>query len=895
MLRMIKARLFGRRGFWQYGSYLGGFAALMSLWATVIITDRFATRDAYVQQVNDLTDDARLFEENILRSIGEVDKTLFYLRRHIERNIDTVDYRTLVTRSDILSEIIVQVAIIDSRGMMRASSADPHAKQVDLSDREHFKIHSRGSDDVLFMSAPVVGRVSNKWSVQFTRRLRGANGEFAGVVVASLDPAHFTSLYSSLHSGSHGGITLLGLDGVVRATGGATRLALGSSLRDTPIISALERSESGASLNTNDGPPRLVAYRKVRGHPLAVVVDIDQAEMLAGVAWQFKRNVALAIVLSILILAVSESGGRYQHSLHVAQTRLARSRQRAVDKSQQLALTLGSMTHGILMVTKDLQVPILNKRAIELLDLPVGMLTRNVRFTEIVDHLMSHGDISTDAIPEGMTAIDFIVRRQGDGGFKTYERVRPNGTVLEIRTTALDDGGFVRTITDITDRRRAEEVITRMAEEDALTGLANRRTFQSRLNHMAAACSTDGEYAKFAVFYLDLDRFKSINDTLGHPVGDQLLKAVAARLRQTIRKDDIVARLGGDEFAVIARTIGDDKEVIAIAKRVRKLLNEPFDLAGKRLDISTSIGIARAPQDGTDADLLLKAADTALYAAKAAGRNTFKVFEADMLEEIRIKREMETDLRAAIASEGQLGLHYQPLLDLTGNTVTGFEALMRWQHPEKGNVPPGVFISVAEDAGLIVELGTWAINTACQAAASWSSSVRVAVNVSSHQFRNGDLVNIVQTALSETGLRADRLELEITESILMENDGASTSTLHELRELGVRISMDDFGTGYSSLSYLRSFPLNKIKIDRSFISDICVGDDCAVIVRSIVDIARKLGMAVTAEGVETPEQMETLRTLGCDEIQGYLISKPVPENEVRAVLAKWQPQLALTA
>ncbi len=894
MRQIGRLRLLRKGAVWRYGSYLLGLAGIALLWPAVFLIDRMATRDAYNQQVNELNDDARLFEENILRSISEVDKTLLYLRRHIEQNVDVVDYRKLVTQDDVLSEIIVQVAIIDASGMMRASSADPNAKQVNLSDREHFKIHVNSASDILFMSTPIVGRVSNKWSVQFTRRLRGRTGEFAGVVVASLDPAHFTSLYSSLHSGHHGGITLLGLDGVVRATGGATSVALGKSLRDRPIMSEVMKGDDGVFRNSDDGATRVGAFRKVRGYPLAVLVDINEVEMLAHVSWQFKRNVAMALILTVVLLVVSEWGARYQHRLRIAQLRLARSRRRAVDKSEQLSLTLDSMTHGILMVTKDMRIPILNRQAMALLDLPSHMGARGVRFEDIVDHLIAQGDIAKHAIPEGMTPVQFVLQRQSDGGFKTYERVRPNGTVLEIRTTELVDGGFVRTITDITDRRRAQEVITRMAEEDALTGLANRRTFQAQLNSVCAAYASGG-VRKFAVFYLDLDRFKTVNDTLGHPAGDELLKAVADRLRHTLRVGDLVARLGGDEFAIIAETTENDKEVAAIAKRVTALLSQPFDLCGKRLEISTSVGVARAPLDGTDANMLLKAADTALYAAKAAGRNTHMVFEAGMMEEIRVKREIETDLRAAITSGDQLTLNYQPLLELSTDTIVGFEALMRWRHPEKGNVPPSVFIAVAEETGLIVELGTWAIETACREAVQWSNEVRVAVNVSTHQFRSDNLVDIVEAALEVSGLKADRLELEITESILMENDNITKATLHRLRDLGVRISMDDFGTGYSSLSYLRSFPLSKIKIDRSFISDVCVGEDCAVIVRSIVAIARTLGMSVTAEGVETGEQMARLRALGCDEIQGYLISKPSPASDVPALIMRWQPLLSRTA
>ena len=878
---------------WKYSSYVVGFTAILMLWAAVILTDRISTKDQYFTSVNNLTDDARLFEENMLRSIGEVDKTLFYLRRHIEKNIDLVDYKALVTSADILSEIIVQVAIIDAHGIMRVSSADPTAKPVDLSDRPHFKTHITGTDDHLYISSPMVGRVSKKWSIQFSRRLRGKNGEFAGVVVASLNPEHFTALYSSLHSGRSGGITLLGLDGIVRASGGSTAVALGEAIQDKHLLDVIQSRNSGTVANRVSGHPRITAFRKIVGHPLAVLVDIDEIKMMANVKWASSRNAIGALVLSVILVIFSDRGARYQHGMRLSDLRLNRSRRQAVKKSKLLALTLDSMNHGIMMVTNDLHVPIINNRIIELLDLPRDWNNVHIRFNNIIDYLAARGEFDAIELPEGMTPLQFLTQRGSDGTVRNYERVRPDGTVLEIRTTALADGGFVRTITDITDRRRAQEVITRLAEEDALTGLANRRTFQKFLNNVVSNCAETGE--TFAVFYLDLDRFKSINDTLGHPMGDQLLKVVADRLRYAVRKTDLVARLGGDEFAIIAKTIDADREMVVIANRVISALNEPYAFAGTRVDISTSVGIAQAPLDGTDADMLLKAADTALYAAKADGRNTYKIFEAGMMETLLLRLEMEADLRMAIASDDQIELHYQPLLELSTNTVVGFEALMRWRHPEKGNVPPGVFIPIAEESGLIVDLGAWAIVTACRTAMQWPKNIRVAVNVSTHQFRRSDLVRIVSSALVETGLRADRLELEITESILMEDGDNASATLDQLRGLGVRIAMDDFGTGYSSLSYLLKFPLNKIKIDRSFISDVCSGNGAAVIIRSVIDIARTLDMKVTAEGVETSEQMEKLRALGCDEIQGYLISKPSPPGDAPAIIARWQPLLSLTA
>jgi diguanylate cyclase (GGDEF)-like protein len=423
---------------------------------------------------------------------------------------------------------------------------------------------------------------------------------------------------------------------------------------------------------------------------------------------------------------------------------------------------------------------------------------------------------------------------------------------------------------------RKEQQLAYMAHHDALTDLANRVLLRDRIEQ-ALQLAKRGQ--GFAVLFLDLDRFKSINDTLGHPVGDELLKAVAERLQGCVREIDTIARLGGDEFAIVQALSQQPQDATALAQRIGEALKAPFDLKDHQVVVDTSIGIAVAPGDGTDPDELLKNADLALYRAKDEGPGQYRFFEPEMDARMRARRALEIDLLKAL-EVGEFELYYQPLVNLKENKVIGFEALLRWNHPKRGIVLPVDFISVSEEIGLINPLGEWVLHQACAEAATWPDDIKVAVNLSPIQFKNGNLELLVINALAASGLPANRLELEITESVLLQDDESVIATLHQLRGLGARIAMDDFGTGYCSLSYLRSFPFDKIKIDRSFVSDLSDGGDGVAIVRAIAGIARDLGMVVTAEGVETEEQLEIIRAEGCTEMQGYLSSRPRPAEEI---------------
>jgi diguanylate cyclase (GGDEF)-like protein/PAS domain S-box-containing protein len=498
------------------------------------------------------------------------------------------------------------------------------------------------------------------------------------------------------------------------------------------------------------------------------------------------------------------------------------------------------------------------------------------------------GKTAFDIFPEASARIitnDDDQALQSDGGlFKDEHAWQSVGMgpryITSRRIGIRDQRGepryVINVVDDVTERRHANDKIAHMAHYDALTELPNRVLFREQMERELAKVANG---AKFALLYIDVDEFKGINDSLGHHVGDELLKAIAARIRACVKEDDLVARLGGDEFAVIRTGIGASEDALAFVTGIHEAIRRPYHCLGHHLATDASIGIALAPQDGTDIDQLVKNADLAMYAAKAGGRRTCRFFVPEMDASAKARLSLEQDLRQALA-DGGFEIHYQPLVDLQTGAVSGCEALLRWRHPERGMVSPAEFIPIAEDTGLINELGDWVLRMACNEAATWPAHVRIAVNVSPVQLKSDTLALRIAGALSASGLDPRRLELEITEAVLIRDDEVALAILHQLRAIGVRIALDDFGTGYSSLSYLKRFPFDKIKIDRCFVADIAEASGAPVIVQAVVNIAAASNMTTVAEGVETEAQRAMLRTLGCTEMQGYLFSAPKPAAEV---------------
>ncbi|MDB5522277.1 MAG: hypothetical protein JWM58_40 [Rhizobium sp.] len=528
---------------------------------------------------------------------------------------------------------------------------------------------------------------------------------------------------------------------------------------------------------------------------------------------------------------------------------------------------LDNMSQGLCMFDTDHRLMVSNPRFAELLGLPPDAMVAGMTESQLMD--LSEGAAAYHGTVSGEAEDASVLRRA-------------NGIIISVLRQGMANGGEVVTYEDITERRRAEAKISHMARHDALTNLPNRMHFNERLEQ--ALTHTEPSLA-FAVFCLDLDNFKIVNDTLGHPAGDALLRAVTARLNGATRDTDVVARLGGDEFAILQTNVAQPENATALAIRLVELMAAPFDIEGCQVVVGVSIGISLSPADGITPIALLKNADLALYRAKADGRGTYRYFEAGMDSRVQLRRSLESDLRKA-TELGQLQLYYQPIIDIGTEAILGFEALLRWQHPERGMVQPDDFIPLAEETGLIVPIGEWVITEACKQATKWPEDIRIAVNLSPVQFKNGNLVSDVAAALAASGLSPSRLELEITESVLLLDNDNTLRILYQLRDLGIRISMDDFGTGYSSLSYLRKFPFDKIKIDRSFINEMSDRDESLAIVRAVSAIGVSLGMLTTAEGVETREQFERVKNEGYTEVQGYLFSQPRPAGEIAELIVR---------
>jgi diguanylate cyclase (GGDEF)-like protein len=543
----------------------------------------------------------------------------------------------------------------------------------------------------------------------------------------------------------------------------------------------------------------------------------------------------------------------------------------------QLEAALDNMVQGLAMFDSDQSLVLCNRRYAQIYGLSPEQVQLGTSLQQIIAHREGNGLHSKKSSPE---IINSMLCQDDDAKFAQFHNQLSDGRCVAITVQRMTDGGTVTTHHDITEQRRSEAKIAHMALHDTLTGLPNRVLLNERLEE-ALSRTRRGEIV--AAHILDLDHFKHVNDTLGHPAGDKLLRMVADRLRSLVRETDTVARMGGDEFAIVQIAIAAPADATALAQRIITVIGAPYEIDSHQVVIGASVGIAIGPLDGLSSDEIMRNADLALYRAKGDGRGALRFFEPEMDAQMQARRALECDLRRAIPA-GQFELHYQPIVNLATNEISGFEALIRWQHPERGMITPGSFIPLAEETGLIVPLGEWAMRQACATAVRWPGDFKLAINLSPAQFRNAGLLNAIVNALAMSGLEPERLELEITETILLQDSEATLTTLYRLRELGVRIVMDDFGTGYSSLSYLQSFPFDKIKIDRSFVKDIADNQGSLNIVRAVAALAKGLGMAATAEGVETAEQLDSIRAEGCSEMQGFLFSRPLPANEIEQLI-----------
>ncbi|MGE5514075.1 MAG: putative bifunctional diguanylate cyclase/phosphodiesterase [Bacteroidota bacterium] len=614
--------------------------------------------------------------------------------------------------------------------------------------------------------------------------------------------------------------------------------------------------------------PEIEARAPIRGPGFSgyFYVSVSTESLILG---------TLEVALAFLILSVAAHYCFRRLPLAALDDALALLQQKQAElqaKNDRFDEALDHMSQGLCMFDRDQRILVCNKRYAEMYGLTAEQTKPGTTLREIVNYRVANG-LYAGASPE-----EYMQERTARvvGASNTLQTLS-DGRHISIARRPMKSGGWVTTHEDVTEQRKNEAKIAYMAHHDALTGLPNRVLLRQRLEE-AIAQVPDGKGV--AVHCLDLDRFKEVNDTLGHAIGDALLKGLAERLKHCVRGSDTVGRVSGDEFVVVQTPVSSQSEAMALAQRIAGTVDDPFVLNGHQIMVGTSIGIAMSTGEATDPETLLRQADLALYRAKSEQRGTYRLFEPEMTSRLQARRDMELALRSALQN-GEFEIYYQPILNLAHNEVRGFEALLRWHRPGYGTVSPGEFIPLAEETGLIMAIGEWVLRTACAHAAMWPDNFIVSVNLSPVQFKSRNLIQTVVSALAAAGILAERLELEVTESILVQESEAALTLLRSLRNLGVRIALDDFGTGYSSLSYLQSFPFDKIKIDRSFIQNLASGSESAqAIIAAIVQLGSTLGIATTAEGVETNDQLEIVRAQGCTEIQGYLLSPPKPEPEI---------------
>ena len=556
-----------------------------------------------------------------------------------------------------------------------------------------------------------------------------------------------------------------------------------------------------------------------------------------------------------------------------AEDALRESQHEVLQKSSQLELALANISQGICMFDAEQKVVVRNELYASMYGLSLDDTKPGTTLRKILDRRIENGIFSRDAANDYHGNLLTTVSRP------THEILHlDDGRAISIFREPIPGGGWVTTHQDITERQRVEAQIAYIASHDVLTGLANRAVLHEHMEKAVARLQRDGD--PFSILMLDLDRFKAVNDSLGHPIGDQLLKAVAGRILACARETDVVARLGGDEFAILMTAEKDQRaSAVMMAERLLEAVAAPYDIDGHEVNIGTSIGIALAPEHGIDVDRAIKNADLALYKGKSEGRSTYRLFETAMAAEAEDRHALEIDLRYALTQD-EFELHYHPIVDIKTMDTIAVECLARWRHPQRGLIAPDDFIPLAEETGLINPLGEWVLRKACADAMKWPPHIKVAVNLSPAQFHGGDLAETVSRLLAESCFPPERLELEITESILMQGSDENLKTLHQLRSLGISIVLDDFGTGYSSLSYLRMFPFDSIKIDRSFVKELSTNSDCAAIVSAVAGLGHGLQVDTVAEGVETEDQLMLVRASGCTRVQGFLFGKPCPASEL---------------
>ncbi len=812
----------------------------------------------------------RALQQSLIGAIGRDPADRSWWRSRVTFDQLTDQLRTL-PQADAL-------AIVGADGALVNYTRRFPVPALDLSDREYFRYLSSNDDHGLYVGAPMQTRPDGIWTIHLARRVNDGDGAFAGVVVAAVTTAHLEDFFRAV-TPADGAITLLRRDGTMLSQYPSLAPQQGFKLPAGAPWYDIVEAGGGSYLTPGflDRGERLVSVRPLRDFPLVIDSSTPKAAVLAAWRREAAGLIAGAGLATACVIALWWLFGRQIGRLQQSELSLARQNAELESGRRQFDAVLDNISQGVTFFDRDQRLLVSNRRYGEIYGLAAEQTRAGTSLTDILDSRIASNTFVA------MTKAEYLVRRASSvatgAPFDVVDSL-DDGRIVAMHYQPLIDGGWVATHEDITERRQVEASLAFMARHDALTELPNRTLFGERLEQ---GIESAGSGIVCALLCLDLDRFKVINDTLGHPVGDALLRAVARRLVSASRATDTVARLGGDEFAIVQAGLTTPEHAAMLAERILESFRQPFQIDGNSMMVAVSIGIAIASESTVTSETMLKDADIALYIAKSQGRGAYRLFRSDMDAKVQELRAVELELRNARLNE-DFELHFQPILDLRSETVVGFEALLRWNHPVRGQISPLDFIPIAEETGMIVPIGDWVLRAACQAASGWPTDIDVAVNLSPVQFVGAKLFDSVQGALADSGLSPTRLVLEITESVLMQQSGDQLITLHRLRALGIRIALDDFGTGFSSLSYLRRFPFDKIKIDKSFIQDVDTNKDSTVIVTAIIGLAASFGMTTVAEGVETSQQLAALRDQGCKWVQGNLFSRPVRAVQVPEVI-----------
>lgn len=875
-------------------AWIGGAALIGILgWAMLLHTLEKQQADIRTAALNQAAAMSRGYADHLSRTLEAVDQTLLHVRFEWSLSEGNLKLENANEAGLFPSTSLYFVAITDAAGNVTTSTI-PDNEKLNVADRPYFKTHLEGNGDILYFDAPEFTRTAGANVLQFTRRIEGRNGEFAGVVLAALAPDYLTANYDETTLGEHGLLGIVGIDQRVRVTrtGSVVHSARQPAFERVPVFN----TSSGSNLFEGrrwffDERSRYIGWQAVKGYPIVAVTGTDmemifsghnayRASIMEAVSWV----AALIVLLTLTAMFFSLRLAWRKQELEA--TRAAY--RMATEEGNEGFYIARAITNKFGQVV-DFEIVDCNQRGADFF---------GQRRAELLGVLISRSPIGAvfgqrtqlleQAIEEGISDVELQVPSS----------LNLAATWLHVRAVRAENEVAI-TLHDISDSKAHLDELERRSNEDALTGLPNRRWVQNHLMqiieagkniHDGVEVDCVGDCNSIGVLYVDLDGFKTVNDTMGHSCGDQLLRAASQRLKAAIRPQDHLARIGNDEFVILIEKLSSKDDATFVAERIHAALNDAFKLSAGMYMLGASIGISIYPHDGEDAETLLQHADIAMYSVKTSGKGSFRFFDPRFYRALRDRIERESELRDAIEHD-QFVMYYQPRIDINTGLISSMESLVRWQHPAKGFLGPNEFVPLAEETGLVVGMGTLIIDKVCAQIAQWQRTgqqlVPISINVSPQQFAQTDVVDLFANALERYGIDAELVEIEVTESSMMGDTDQISKTMTRLQEMGIKLLVDDFGTGYSSLAQLQRMDFDVVKVDRAFTSQIDVSEEGNIFVKAIITMAHALGMRVVAEGVENERQVSLLKGLACDEIQGFYISMPLPPMDRQPVLPRY--------